>query len=136
MSPRNLRDNGARRERFFENPRLLVIRPIATTAGARNHLDAAYRLRRRLDHKLKSGHKPISQSRSQIRQSRAHREGEIKTALTFELYRAGKIQPAITQTFEVDGINNRRYSGLPLNVPAGDSWVDVQWMAYNTTVHQ
>lgn len=27
-------------------------------------------------------------------------------------------EPAITQTFEVDGINNRRYSGLPLNVPA------------------
>ncbi|MDX2159679.1 MAG: hydantoinase/oxoprolinase family protein [Hyphomicrobiaceae bacterium] len=27
-------------------------------------------------------------------------------------------EPAITQSFEVDGINNRRYSGLPLNVPA------------------
>ena len=27
-------------------------------------------------------------------------------------------EPAITQTFEVDGIDNRRYSGLPLNVSA------------------
>jgi N-methylhydantoinase A len=27
-------------------------------------------------------------------------------------------EPAITQSFEVDGIDNRRYSGLPLNVPA------------------
>jgi N-methylhydantoinase A/oxoprolinase/acetone carboxylase beta subunit len=27
-------------------------------------------------------------------------------------------EPAITSTFEVDGINFRRYSGLPLNIPA------------------
>jgi len=28
------------------------------------------------------------------------------------------------------------YTGnLALNVPAGDSWIDVQWMALNTTVH-
>ena len=27
-------------------------------------------------------------------------------------------EPAITQTFEIDGIDNRRYSGLPLNVSA------------------
>ena len=27
-------------------------------------------------------------------------------------------------------------SNLQLNVPAGDSWMDTEWMALNTTVHK
>jgi len=53
------------------------------------------------------------------------REEGFEHVLTFDMggttAKLGAVdegEPAITQTFEVDGINNRRYSGLPLNVPA------------------
>ena len=53
------------------------------------------------------------------------REEGIDHVLTFDMggttAKLGAVddgEPAITQTFEVDGIDNRRYSGLPLNVPA------------------
>ena len=53
------------------------------------------------------------------------REEGIQHVLTFDMggttAKLGAVddgEPAIAQTFEVDGIDNRRYSGLPLNVPA------------------
>ena len=53
------------------------------------------------------------------------REEGLDHVLTFDMggttAKLGAVdegEPAITQTFEVDGIDNRRYSGLPLNVPA------------------
>ena len=53
------------------------------------------------------------------------REEGLEHVLTFDMggttAKLGAVdggEPAITQTFEVDGIDNRRYSGLPLNVPA------------------
>ena len=53
------------------------------------------------------------------------REENLDHILTFDMggttAKLGAVddgEPAITQTFEVDGIDNRRYSGLPLNVPA------------------
>ncbi|MEZ5855381.1 MAG: hydantoinase/oxoprolinase family protein, partial [Hyphomicrobiaceae bacterium] len=53
------------------------------------------------------------------------REEGFEHVLTFDMggttAKLGAVddgEPAITQTFEVDGIDNRRYSGLPLNVSA------------------
>ncbi len=53
------------------------------------------------------------------------REEGLEHVLTFDMggttAKLGAVdegEPSITQTFEVDGIDNRRYSGLPLNVPA------------------
>ncbi len=53
------------------------------------------------------------------------REEGLDHVLTFDMggttAKLGAVddgEPAITQTFEIDGIDNRRYSGLPLNVPA------------------
>ena len=53
------------------------------------------------------------------------REEGVDHVLTFDMggttAKLGAVdggEPAITPTFEVDGIDNRRYSGLPLNVPA------------------
>jgi prepilin-type processing-associated H-X9-DG protein len=40
-------------------------------------------------------------------------------------WKGSKIKPPVTNT-----------GTMPLNVPAGDSWMDVQWMAENTTVRR
>ena len=82
MTTGDLRNDSVRLQRFLNDARLLVSRPTPSPTRPRNHFDTAHRRHIRLDHKLKSRHKPISQSGKQTRPNDAQIEGGDRTALT------------------------------------------------------
>jgi Transposase IS66 family len=83
VSPCNLGNHRARRQRGFDRARLLVIRPSAATAPATgDHLNAPRRSGLRVKRNIKSRHKPISIPGHQTRRSASQIEGAARTPLT------------------------------------------------------
>lgn len=82
MSSRHLRNDGSFSHRLGNDPLAKLLRKLSSTPRTREYLDPPNLLR--LDHMLKSRHKPISQSGSQTHQSRSKLKGGVETALTEE----------------------------------------------------
>ena len=89
MATRNLGDDCVGLQRLLDDTRLLVVRPTPSPAAASDHFDTSHRQRVRLDHKLKSGHKPIPQIQ-EIRLAHVTRKLKVGSEHRLPLTRVGR----------------------------------------------
>ena len=99
MTTRDVRNYRGRCLRFFDDPRLVVIRKTATSPRSRDHFQPTNAVRLRLKRMVKRRHKPISDSEiAHPRPSPACGKGGITTPLTVNRGSATKLSVLCTKT--------------------------------------
>jgi hypothetical protein len=120
---RNRRNHCTRHERLVDDPRLLIIQELASTASPRDHLYPPFRLQ--LKHMVKCRHKPISVTDRYNRRSSPSTKGGVQTALT--IAHAAINDQLLTHSQDWQGVTILLIPQVPQRNPNGGECISLIW---------